>query len=205
MQEIALTSSSLRGRRPKQSRKGFYLPCTPGLLRFARNDVRVLLKILIVAVAFLATTGCGFQLRGQVALPAAFQRLKLCPEDRFNDFQRILRRNLKLNGICVIDSCQAEAVNTLSITNQGFSERNIAYGSNAQVNRVLLQFQLQYQILDPDCQVICPENTLRVERELVINPNAIVGTETERHQVEAELYQDAAIQLIRQLSVAVVV
>lgn len=159
-----------------------------------------MLKVVAIGLLTVNLLSCGFQLRGQYAIPSAFQRLKICPDDRFNAFQRILRRNFKLNGICVVDASQTEAVNTLSILHQEFSERSIIYGSDAQVNRALLQFQVKYQILDPNGKTLCPENGLRVERELVVNPNAVLGSETERHQVEEELYQDASVQLIRQLS-----
>lgn len=160
------------------------------------------MAMAVIGLLLVNLVGCGFQLRGRCPIPTAFQRLKICPNNRLDDFQRILRRNLKLNEVYIIDAGQTEPVNSLSIISQSFSERNIAYGSDAQVNRALLQFQVKYQMLDSNGKTLCPENTLRVERELVVNPNAVLGSETERHQVEEELYQDASIQLIRQLSAA---
>lgn len=169
-------------------------------------------KIALLCVVVLSFSGCGFHLRGDLCIPDFLRVLAISPDQPFEPFQRILRRTLKENQVQVIEGCSLGAnlatnggayiPNILCIMKQTFSERNIAFGSDVQVNRVLLQFRVEYQVTNREGEVIVECNTLQVERELTINPNAVLGTDHDRQRVQNELYNDAAVQLIRQLSFA---
>lgn len=165
---------------------------------------RLRFKTTIILIMFTTffISACGFQLRGQFHIPGPLQTLKIMPDCAYDNFQRILRRTLKNNCVTVVGgACELE-VNTLTILSQKFIEQNLAYGRDLQVNRILLQLQIKYQITDPACNALIPESTIQVERELTVNPNAVLGSDHERHRVQLELYNDAAIQILRQLSVA---
>lgn len=166
---------------------------------------RRLLKLCLLFVVIGTLAGCGFHLRGDLCIPRPLQVLAISPDLPFDPFQRILRRTLKDNQVQVVGLCSINnecPANVLCIVNQKFSERNIAFGSDVQVNRVLLQFTVEYQITDREGNIIVDCNKLQVERELTINPNAVLGTDHDRQRVQNELYNDAAVQLIRQLSLA---
>lgn len=170
------------------------------MLRYFRVSM---LKFCLLPLIIYSLSGCGFHLRGDLCLPAALQTLSICPDLPFDPFQRILRRSLRDNQVRVVENRNCPTpYNILSLTHQGFSERAIAYGSDVQINRILLQYKVEYQITDPDGNVILDCNVVQVERELTINPNAVLATEHDRLRVQNELYNDAAIQLIRQLSFA---
>lgn len=169
------------------------------------NSGQKLLKFCLLFVVIGTLAGCGFHLRGNVCIPGPLQTLAISPDAPFDPFQRILRRTLKDNQVQVVELCAIQndcRANILCLLEQKFSERNIAFGSDVQVNRVLLQFKVKYQITDHEGNIIVDCNTLQVERELTINPNAVLGTDHDRQRVQNELYNDAAVQLIRQLSLA---
>ena len=88
---------------------------------------------------------------------------------------------------------------TLTLLSQGFSERTVAYGPDGQSNRAALRFAMTYQLLDPEGKFMIPDATLQVERELTINPNAVLATENERIQLKHDLMMSAACQLVRQI------
>jgi LPS-assembly lipoprotein len=166
--------------------------------------MKLLLRSVISAsllVFCFCLIGCGFHLRGQFTLPKELTFLKIANSDKADPFQRILKRTLKSNGVQILPLDAAIPTSIFTITEQTFTERNIAYGSDVQVNRVLLQFNLKYQISNHQGRELHPYGTIVVERELTVNPNAILGTEDERGRVHTELYTDASVQLIRQLSV----
>lgn len=158
---------------------------------------RLCLPILVTLIFSLA--GCGFHLRGDLNIPISLRLLAISPDQPLDAFQKTFRRILVMNHVQIQENRNCPA-NTLCLLNQSFSERGLAYGTDLQINRILLQFKVEYQILDPEGNIIVACNTLQVGRELTINPNAVLGTEHDRLRVQNELYEDAAMQLIRRLS-----
>jgi LPS-assembly lipoprotein len=146
--------------------------------------------------------GCGFHLRGTFSIPPSLQILRVCPNIPIDPLQRPLRQILKGNGVQIIDEHHPDyaSVPTLTILSQALTERAVAYGTDGQVNRSAIQLAISYQITDAKGKVILPCNGVRVERMLTVNPNAVLGTDNERTRVNSELYQDGAMQLVRQLS-----
>jgi LPS-assembly lipoprotein len=160
-------------------------------------------KCLTFLCLLLVMTGCGFQLRGQFAIPACFKTLKVQPENAFTPFQQALKKTLHANGVTVIEAQDEESTNlaTLLIINQTLTERTIAYGADIQASRGRMQLEVIYQLKDATGALVIDNSKIKVEREFQINPNAVLGTENEREHVRSEIYLEGAAQLIRQLSV----
>jgi len=158
------------------------------------------LKIIYGIVLFSLLAGCGFHLQGTFDIPKAFQIMSIQPNQPFEPFQRRLRQTLKNNGVQIISETPTEGVSILTILSQGFSERTTAYGNDGQTNRTSLQFQVSFQIIDSKGNIILPNGVILVQRELSVNPNAILSTDVERNRLKNDLYNEAASQLIRQLS-----
>lgn len=154
----------------------------------------------IVVLSLLA--GCGFHLRGAFSIPTSLQTLQVLPNQPYDTFQRALRQFLKSNNIKIVDNNIAETtkVATLTILEQAFSEKTIAYGSNGLPNRAALTLKIIYQLTNPQGKPVGANTVVSVERELTLNPNFVLGTDNERSRLQADLYRDAASQLVRQLS-----
>jgi len=147
-------------------------------------------------------TGCGFHLRGAFSIPESLQTLQILPNQPYDIFQRTLKQFLKSNNITIVDPCITKTTNipTLTILSQAFAERTLAYGSNGLPNRAVLELKISYQLTNPQGKRLGTNTLVTVERELTLNPNAVLGTDNERTYLQAELYRDAASQLVRQLS-----
>lgn len=158
--------------------------------------------MILMSLLFLVAS-CGFHLRGSFSIPTALQILRLAPNQPLDPFQRPLRQALKSNSVQIVDDSDPNVCNVTSliILSQSFFEKTVGYGSDGQVNRVIIQFTVHYQITDPQGKVIIPSTAVQVERSLTVIPNAVLGTDYERAYVTKELYSDAASQLLRQLSV----
>lgn len=154
----------------------------------------------IIVLSLLA--GCGFHLRGTFSIPSSLQTLEVLPNQPYDTFQRALRQLLKSNHVKIIDRSVEETtkIATLTILGQAFSERTIAYGSNGLPNRAALALKINYQLTNPQGKPVGSNTVVEVERELTLNPNAVLGTDNERARLQADLYRDAASQLVRQLS-----
>jgi len=168
--------------------------------------VRIQLSFIRFALgmmALLCLMSCGFHLRSAFNIPPELKILKITPNQPYEPFQRVLRKTLIQNGIMIVDCEPGENATTpytLQLLSINFVERPVAYGSDVQVNRATLQLNVTYEIVDAKCCIVIPKRCIQVERDLSIVPNSVLGTEHERANVQAELYQDAATLLIRQLS-----
>lgn len=156
-------------------------------------------SLLVILVLLLS--GCGFHLRGVFSIPESLQRLQILPIHSFNALQRPLKQRLKSNAVTLISAGDHASLKpaTLTLLNEAFSERTIAYGSDAQPNRAILQLTIRYQLTDPTGKVLVDNGTVLVERELSLTPNATLGTDNERKRLQSDLYGEAASQLILQI------
>ena len=150
----------------------------------------------------IGLSGCGFQLRGTLMIPPELQRLHISPEEPFSPFQKQLRLTLKNNGVQIVNGrvSDSQCIAMLTLLQTQITERTIAFGIDGQNNRVMLQLTILYQISTASSHDLIPPTTIQVERELNINPNAVLGTNTERERVLRDLYIDATSQIIRNLS-----
>lgn len=160
------------------------------------------LKIFNLIVVFSLLAGCGFHLRGAFSIPPALQTLQILPYQPYDAFQRALKQFLKSNHVKIVEQNieKTNSVATLTILSQTFSERTIAYGSNGLPNRAILELKISYQLTNPEGKLLGENSLVTVERELTLIPNAVLGTDNERTYIQADLYRDAASQLVRQLS-----
>ena len=160
------------------------------------------LKLFHFIVVLSLLAGCGFHLRGAFSMPQSLQTLQILPNQPYDTFQRTLKQFLKNNNIKIIGQNIENTlpVATLTILSQAFSERAIAYGSNGLPNRAVLELKINYQLTNPQGKPLGNNALVTVERELMLNPNALLGTDNERNHLQVDLYRDAASQLVRQLS-----
>jgi outer membrane lipopolysaccharide assembly protein LptE/RlpB len=64
----------------------------------------------------------------------------------------------------------------------------------------MAQTGYRIELTNPQGKLLETNTLVIVERELTLNPNAVLGTDNERSQLQTDLYRDAASQLVRQLS-----
>lgn len=159
-------------------------------------------QCVVFMLSFVLMSGCGFHLRGAFAFPMYFQSLQILPNQPYDSFQLALKQILKNNHVKIVDAMltKTKRTSTLFILSQGFSEQTIAYGSEGQINRINLQFNICYQLIDPNGKIITKNGTVQTEREITMNQNAVLSTENEHDRLKLDLYTDGALQLVRQLS-----
>ncbi len=167
-----------------------------------KRILRASLLTPTLSILLMLGIGCGFHLRGAFTIPESLKILHLLPNQPFEPFQHALGQILTSNGVNIVrlqDSVKPMYA-TLTLSNQAFSERTIAYGSDGQANRSVLQYKVMYQLVDCHGNTVVSNGKVQVERELTLNPNAVLGTDNQRKRLMSDLYLDAASQLARQFS-----
>lgn len=164
---------------------------------------KVFSKITGICYLFLGVLlfqGCGFHLRGSYPMPEALKIVHISPYQPYDPLQRALRQMLAGNGVQIVESASHDETppSILTIKNQSFEERPIAYGVDGRVTRTRLALQLAYAIdVQPAYHY---EHTIHVARDYNLNPNNVLGTENEGNRLKEDLYEAAAAQCVLELS-----
>jgi LPS-assembly lipoprotein len=189
-------------KKPRKFEKSPRLSADPLLEKGAKIAMPAFIRICFcfLLCSTLLLQGCGFHLRGSYPIPEALKIVHISPYQPYDPFQRALRQMLAGNGVQIVDSASGDAIppSTLTIKNQQFEERPIAYGVDGRVTRTRLALRLEYAV---DIQpAYHDEHTIRVARDYNPNPSNVLGTENEGNRLKEDLYEAAAAQCILELS-----
>lgn len=155
------------------------------------------LKTLLISSLALWVSGCGFHLRGETDLAEKLPSLSINEPTQIAPFHRFLKHTLQLSQVDLV-SPNAHTPH-LAITQERFDEQSLGISSNGQLHRARLILTVNYQLNAPHFERPI-KNQIVLSREFDINRATILGSDNERDIHKEELLQDAAIQLIRQLS-----
>lgn len=139
-------------------------------------------------------SGCGYHLRGSYNIPPEIRQLNL----EFGSASALsapLRTGLQTTGIQL-----GEGNYTLVITEDSLNKQTTNTDSRAKAAEYTLYYQVRYLIKNSDGQAVSPERKLLLRRSYQYDTTTIVGKTAEEETLIRELYQDAAQQIVRQLS-----
>jgi len=159
-----------------------------------------MIKLFCIMLSTIMLYGCGFHLRGSYPIPEALKIVHISPHQPYDPFQRALRQMLAGNGVQIVDGASGDEIlpSTLTIKNQSFEERPIAYGVDGRVTRTRVVLELAYAVdIQPSHHY---EHTIRLARDYNLNPNNVLGNENEGNRLKEDLYESAAAQCVLELS-----
>lgn len=155
------------------------------------------LKLLIV-VASLSLAACGFQLRGQVALPANIQPLYVDYAGINADLHIALRNLLRSSGVeLVTNATQANAM--LKLSDQEQDRRTVSVGARARSAEYQLFESVEYELRDRQGKTVFGPYKILEQRILANDPNEIVSTASEEKVLREEMRQRLAERIALQL------
>ena len=159
-----------------------------------KNVIVVLVVLFCVATLF---NGCGFHLRGSVAISEALSPV-LVQDNGGSQIKPVLNQLLDINHINIAQN-SAEANSVVVIHNEQFQRRVSSVGGAGKVQEFELQYLLRYSILDQDNQPLLAQQQLRVTRDLRFDENAVLAKAQEEAQRNKDMVMDAAQQVLRRL------
>lgn len=160
---------------------------------------------LVILLGFL--TSCGYSLRTNQLIEGSLDTIHLTLSQPNSEFSRILRRNLELADVEVINSIESQQAHSnltheLSIGGEEISTRPITINSRARA----AQYEMRLSI----------EITLRVNKTFLIESEAlfvdriyfedienITGNQEEIRIITSEMRQNLVSQVMRRLESAV--
>ncbi len=154
-----------------------------------------------IFLCFVIIAGCGFHLRGDAKLPKDLQSLYLQSSDPFGGFSKTLRTLLITNNVNIVDDATA-APYTLNIikASQGPIQNSLSNSSSDSSQIYLLKYDVTYEVLNSKGQRVAGPDEVHSQRQYTTNPNQVFGNSTAMATALQALQQQAAFQLLMQLS-----
>ena len=159
--------------------------------------MRQFFSTLMLAVAVLATAGCGFHTRGTTQIPKEMQTMILTSNDPYGPLARTVRQELRLNAITLVDD-SADRRNSipslrLEAENTGRSTASVFIDGTAAEYQ--LHLTVTAQVLLPG-KGIYPLSTT-VYRTFFDNSGVPLAKDSEQDMIYQEMRVRAAEQLVR--------
>lgn len=161
----------------------------------------MLLKHIISLIIVFTITGCGFHLRGNIKIPPEYATLRILPDNQYDKFQIGLINLLKGNNVTIAPSSQTK-VATLHINSYSFATESIAKNIDGKTIRSRVKITVKYKVFRPDGSELQVYGTVNAARNVDVDPDALLTTDSEQETIKDEIINDAIGQLFRQLTAA---
>ena len=155
---------------------------------------------LVIATFLVAMTlsACGFQLRGQAAIPFQTVRVEAPGFSAFaNDLERAIRAGSKAR---IVDSRdQAEAV--VQIVGESQEKHILSLSSGGKVREFELLYRVAYRLTNRAGVDLALPGEIVLRRDMTYDDTLVLAKESEELLLFRDMKTDAVQQLLRRLSV----
>ena len=179
---------------------GFY----SALSTYGRSPVSSVVgqySALIIALLLVAMTlsSCGFQLRGQAAIPYKTLYIETVGYSQFaSDLERAIRSGSQTR--IVASRNEADAV--LKILNEAQESRILSLSSGGKVREFELRYKVAYRLTDRAGIELAHPDTIDLHRDMTYDDTEVLAKESEQLLLYRDMKADAVQQMLRRLSVA---
>ena len=165
------------------------------MLEISRNAARNALHLVLV-LSGLAAGGCGYQLRGSVALPTGLDGIYIAGPA---DIAFALARVLESGGIRV-QATRDSANAVVRLSDERRDQRVLSVNpTTGKESEFELAYRITFRVTDGEGEELVPSQTVSLVRDYVFDPDAVLGKSRERGVLEAEMRRDAAGQIVRRI------
>lgn len=151
----------------------------------------------MLALATLVT-GCGFQLKGALRIPAEMERTYIAADDRHSLFYRQLRNELQAAGVSVVDTA-AESTATLSVLYDETDQRVLSVSARNVPTEYEVYYTIQYAI-DVGTSGLMPTRELTITRDYTYDSRLVLGKAREEELLRKAIVEDLVRIVLKQVS-----
>ena len=162
------------------------------------EEAHPLRKLIVMMLAVLLISACGFHLRGTSEFP--FQTIYVAGSDT-TPFGLALRRNLKSQKSITLLSDAKEAGVVLDILSERPEKVILSLTVQGFVREYTLHSYLTFQVRNGQGKVFIPPTTLVVSRVISYNENVVLSKAVEEAALYKDMQADLVQQVVRRLSV----
>lgn len=152
------------------------------------------MRYLAVLLLSIMLTACGFQLRDSYQLPPQLERVHV-DAAAFSEIRQVVIQRFELAGAEVVDDSDALTVRIIS---DALDRRALSLSRSGQVAEYELIYTLWYELISSDGTISAAQR-IEVYRDYQDDPNFALAKTREREVLVAEMREDAARLLLRQV------
>ena len=158
-------------------------------------------SVLVMAILLIAMTlsSCGFQLRGQAAIP---YKTLFIETTGFSQFANDLERAIVSGSDTKVVHIRSEADAILKIVGELQDSRIISLSSGGKVREFELRYKVIYRLMDRAGNDLATAGQIDLTRDMTYDDNAVLAKESEQNLLYRDMKTDAVQQMLRRLSVA---
>ena len=147
----------------------------------------------------MTLSSCGFQLRGQAAIPYKTLFIETTGYSLFaNDLERAIRSGSQTRVVNNRD--EAEAV--LKIVGELQEKRILSLSAGGKVREFELRYKVAYRLMDRAGRDLAQPGQIDLRRDLTYDDAQVLAKESEELLLYRDMKSDAIQQMLRRLSAA---
>lgn len=157
-------------------------------------------KLYFFILLYLAFSlnACGFHLRGSGTLRPEIKQVFIDEAYLKTDFGRKLNQALLGRGANIVEQKEA-ASSVLKLSEPKNTRRLLSVNQLAQARDYSLFSKVRFSLSTPKGELLLKEQTVEVRRELVADPNNVLGTDQEAERLFVEMEQELVQALLMRL------
>lgn len=154
----------------------------------------MVLRQILVLLSVLSISACGFQLRGNAALP--FESLYV---EGGQDIAVDLQRAIRPTTTKITDKA-TEAQAVLQILNESREKRILTLSSAGRVNEFRLLYRVSFKVIDKAGRELLSPQQVELRRDITFNDSQTLAKESEEALLYRDMQTDAVQQIFRRMS-----
>jgi LPS-assembly lipoprotein len=169
-----------------------------GSVRESTAGLQALFRLLVPALLAALLAGCGFQLRGDVILPAEIRQLRLDMADVGPPIRRELVAALERGGVTLMPP-DATGVAVLRVpVNMAYTEA-LTISEQARVREFAVIHRVVLSMLDADGNVILPEQEVVLQRDFVFDERDALGVAGQEEALRRDMEREMVRAIMRRI------
>lgn len=155
-------------------------------------------RALTFAVVAVSLTGCGWRLQGTARLPEVMSATYVDSNDRYTDFNRMLRESLEASGARVVsDRAQASAI--VRIRKDDSGQRVLSVSARNTPEEFEVFYAVEYSVENQTGELLAPQQ-LELTRDYSYDTTAVLAKQREQSMLREALARDLAGLVVRRLA-----
>lgn len=156
--------------------------------------VSLIMSLILLAAGPLG--GCGFQLRGDAALPEDIRSVYVNAPVELRDEIQVF---LEGGGVDLVNN-RADADASINVTRELFDRRVLSVDPTTGKEREFeLAYTVDFNVVRGNESPVMSGQTINLLRDYVFDPDSVIGKSREENVLIEEMRRDAAQQLLRRL------
>lgn len=150
----------------------------------------------LVLLMALIVSGCGFHLRGDIVLPALYERVHVVDKG-YSDVGKALSEALENVGSKIVYSSEG-ATSVVTVLSRG-TQRRALNVAGKQIREYELQLDITFVVQNHEGTQLAGPQTVTVVRNFSNDPNNVLAKDNEELAIRKEMMRPAIIQVLRRM------